>query len=381
MDLSRIDRIKKMGFDPHTVYYHGTGHVFDNFDTRSHGAYGHGIYLSTDPFTAQKYAMKNAPPSAATIASYKAMYGNQWEPANEPESSPRIIPVHIKGNKPILAGPISTKFTTSELYTLLKNHPNKNSEEFNSFIHEHSSVSGNMDDKIRSASENLSHIPAVKVFSECHRSDLYGEDPHHEIIHSEITKHTGYDHIIVDQTEDPEYPEHWAVMWHPHQVRGVHAKFEKEHSNNLMEDIRINAGKFVVKEIVKYFVKKEIEKKKEELKQKIFGKIFSNDSDTDVANNQDTGYYANDNIQQPPVNSTSNFTPIVRIVHKPRPIHKMKSHKMRESTDLNGVAEDAVAANVVANIPTTPVVSIVNQQRIIPKIRKNKLLDIDNEVS
>jgi len=378
MDLSRIDRIKKMGFDPHTVYYHGTGHVFDNFDTRSHGAFGHGIYLSTDPFTAEKYAMRNAPPSEEAIASYKASYGDQWEPDNKSDTSPRIIPAHIKGNKPILVGSTSTKFTASEMYNLLKNHPNKNSEEFNSFIHEHSSVSGNMDDKIRSVSENLSHIPAVRVFDQCHRSNLYGEDPYHEIIHSEITKHTGYDHIIVDQSQDPEYPEKWAVMWHPHQVRGIHAKFEKEHSNDLMEDIRVKAGKFVVKEIVKYFVKKEIEKKKEELKQKIFGNIFGNDSDTD---DNDTGYSASGIQSPPPTNSTSNFTPVVRVVHKSRPIHKMKAHKMRESTEFNGVTEDAPAANVVANIPTTPVVSIVNQQRIVPKIRKNKLLDVDNDVS
>lgn len=313
MDLSRIEKIKSMGFDPHTVYYHGTSHDFDNFDTRGTGLFGHGIYTTTLPFTASKYAGFRAE-HTSMLNAMKAADGDVMKALKikEPAYGHRIIPVHVRGNKPIFVKTQGSKlkdttFTSDELNSLLENHPNKESEHFKSFISQYPSI--------KDAANSLSKMPAYQVLDKFSKSKLYGDDQYDDMLHSEVTKHTGYDHIIADRTEDG-IQEKWAVLWHPHQVRGIHAKFEKDHTNDLMEDFRTDAVKYVVGKLIGHY----IQKKKEQAKQAILNKISG-----------------------------------------------------------NGVTEDAPAANVTANVATYPVVDVIQQNKIRMRNRlKDNVMNTKN---
>ena len=110
-------------------------------------------------------------------------------------------------------------------------------------------------------------------------------------------------------------------MWHSEDVRGVHAKFEKEHTPELMESVKDK----VLKYLVKSYIKKMVEKKKEEIKQRIIDTV-----------------------------SESKLTP--------------------EIFDLQEKVVDAPSANVTANVATFPVVTL--DTKVLKSRLKKKLYDI-----
>jgi len=84
----RLDRAKEQGFDTDTVYYHGTGKVFDEFDTQiGRGARtGTGTFLSVNPTVASTYASDARDDQANILPAYVRLKnpitvyadGNNW---------------------------------------------------------------------------------------------------------------------------------------------------------------------------------------------------------------------------------------------------------------------------------------------------------------
>lgn len=289
MNTNRIQSIQKLGFNPHTVYYHGTTHDFSQFKPSERGALNYGIYLTNNPNTASEYAGA-------------AAYFN-----------PKIYPVHVRLKKGI--NTLDNTFSKDDVLTMLNNHPNKD-DDFHQKIRMNSFADGNFDNPLEHFADKVSNKSGLDAINYIIDSGIYKDKKQ---AFGEITKHTGYNHISQDRGNG----EQWIVMWHPEDVRSIHAKFEKEHTPDLMEGVKDK----VLKYLVKSYIKKMAEKKKEEIKQRILDTV-----------------------------SESKLTPEI--------------FDLQEKV----VEEDAPAANVTANVATFPVVTL--DTKVLKSRLKKKLCDI-----
>lgn len=290
MNTGRIQKIQLLGFDPHVVYYHGTTHDFSQFTPSERGAFNYGIYLTNNPNTASSYAGASA-------------YFN-----------PKIYPVHVRLKKGINV--FDKPFSKEDVLKMLNNHPDKNEHSFQQKVKMNAYADNNFTDPLEHFANKVSNKTGLDAINYIVDSGIYKSKKQ---AFEEITKHTGYNHIFQDRGDG----EKWLAVWHSEDVRGVHAKFEKEHTPDLMEGVKDK----VLKYLVKSYIKKMAEKKKEEIKQRILDTV-----------------------------SESKLTPEI--------------FDLQEKV----VEEDAPAANVTANVATFPVVTL--DTKVLKSRLKKKLCDI-----
>lgn len=222
-DIERINKIKAMGFNPHTIWYHGSAHNFDGFSYSAIGqgedAHGPGFYFTNIPSTADSYAF-NDPNKRINNT-----------PNNEP--TPMIYPVHLKLNKGMNEG---TKFTKLQIKKIIQSAPNLNDTLMNFGDVDYHGIHKVLDD----ASEIYKYHTGHQLLNVL-RNDFFKHSP--ETFMKAVTKHTGYDHMNCNSPYlDQNQNESWVVAFHPHQIRSIHAEYNPDNkdSGNLLEEKLVN---------------------------------------------------------------------------------------------------------------------------------------------
>lgn len=198
--MDRREKIKKAGFDPDKVWYHGTNHDIPKFrnDFINHGMskYGVGFYFTNNPKEASEYA---------DIA-----YNDDSSGVNRQN----VIPVHLKLSKEV---PHDKDLSDSQIKKIINDAPHKNLDIPVSQYKGHGAFN------------------AIKNLYDDHYINPYNEEGDSKKFLNSVTKHTGYDHYI-RRDLDPktgETKERFAVVFHPNQIRSVHAKFDDLESHHL----------------------------------------------------------------------------------------------------------------------------------------------------
>ena len=203
MSTERKNKIKQLGFDPNTVYYHGTNVPgFENFEikdkTRSQNVYGNGIYFTKKPKIANIYSDE--------------LGGN-------------IIPVHLKLTKEL---PKDGTLSDEHIKNLIIHSPNVYHKNNITSLHGDKFDLDSVINKIKNKDKTpLDQLHRIK--------DLFYRDIHAKHFLNNVIKHTGYDHHKVDD----EFMGEYTIVYHPTQIRSIFGKFEKEHTNKLSESIEI----------------------------------------------------------------------------------------------------------------------------------------------
>ncbi len=189
------------------VWYHGTGsdiHAFSHdYVGKGKDQFGTGFYFTDSPDTASGYALDTEHDGKGT--------------------NPNIIPVHLALTKAV---PHNKPFTKLQIHKLIRNAP-----DWNDLICNVGDVDYEGEHKVmRNAVDLYKDSDAIDALHTI-QNDFY---PHHpkEFL-TNVTKYTGYDHSIHEMGNGEKV----AVVFHPHQIRSVHAKFNPKNikSPNLTE--------------------------------------------------------------------------------------------------------------------------------------------------
>lgn len=295
----RIIKIENLGFNPHEVYYHGTNKDIHEFIPSERGALNYGIYMTNRPETANSYA------------SYSSIY-----------NSPVVYPVHLRLKRGLDANSYEKPFTKESILNMLANHPDRNEEGFMGNMRIHAYADGKIyEDPLEHIASKIANKTGLNAINFITDYNLYKTKKQ---AFEEITKHTGYNHIIQDRGDG----EKWISLWHPEDIRSIHANFELPNTTHILESLKSDIIKKVARSITKHYIEKAIKDKKTHLKKKIIDKLSEN---------------------------------------------------MLSCVLSDGVNEDAPAANVVANIPTQPIVTLTMTKKELRKKLENKWSDtIDN---
>ncbi len=218
-DLNRINKIKALGFNPHTIWYHGSTRDFEKFGYHAIGdgedAHGPGFYFTDNPETANQYT-KRSPNTRANNAV-------------EDNPTPVVYPVHLKLTKGMNE---NTKFTRNQIQKIITTSPSFNDDiqNFGDVSYEglHKVLKGAVDTYAYNTGHHLLNLLKNDFFKN-----------HTEEFLKAVTKHTGYDHMNCNNGYLENNPhESWVVVFHPHQIRSIHAEFnpEKSQSGNLLEE-------------------------------------------------------------------------------------------------------------------------------------------------
>ena len=213
--MSREEKIKSMGFDPHTVWYHGTNASFDSFkidDTPKNGdEHGAGIYFTKYPDVANTYAASNK------------------EGAN-------VIPVHLKLKKEL-----KKPLTRVQIHKIISDSPHLEDSLYNFGDLKYYGKHKVLNDAINS----YTHLEDPKHQLRALHNDFYGGS-NTNIFLKNVSKHTGADHHYFNLSGDEKGG---VVVYQPHQIRSIHASYNKSKakSSNIMESFKMHLLKIYEK--------------------------------------------------------------------------------------------------------------------------------------
>lgn len=196
-------------------WFHGTGHDISKFDYnflgKGNDALGVGFYFSDNPDTASAYAL-----DSIKDPHYKRI-GLPSEP-----TTPNVVPVHLKLKK---ATSHTKPLTRLQIGKIIKDAPDYENDIYNfgdvKYEGEHKVLNRAIDQY-----RDMSALDAKHVLF----NDFFKDNP--EKFLKSFTKHTGYDHSIHTQPTGEQH----VVVFHPTQIKSIHAKFEKD-NDNLVESI------------------------------------------------------------------------------------------------------------------------------------------------
>lgn len=202
----RIEKIKDAGFDPHTVWYHGTNSDFDTFqvhDNPKNGhSYGAGVYFTKNPDIANQYTDSKIDGS-------------------------KIIPVHLK-----LTKELKKPLTYNQIKNMIVKSPNledslSNFGDIN--YHGYHKVLNDAIGSYHSLDNPHDQLNAL-------HNDFYS-GRHNQLFLDNIIKHTKADHHYFSLDGDSRGG---VVVYHPTQIRSIHAKYDKSKlkSGNILESFK-----------------------------------------------------------------------------------------------------------------------------------------------
>lgn len=215
--MNRDERIKLHGMDKR-IWYHGTGHDIKSFSHdfvgKGNDQYGAGFYFTDKPETASGYAG-----DAEKDLKKKGM--------DSSEVAPNIIPVHLRLSKEVSH---TKPLTRVQIGKMIKSAPDYKESLSNFGDIDYEGEHRVLNDAINSYKDS----PAIDAMHMLH-NDFYKNNPSEFL--TNFTKHTGYDHAIHNVGDDEKF----AIVFHPSQIRSVHAKFDvkKMKNDDISESINI----------------------------------------------------------------------------------------------------------------------------------------------
>lgn len=204
--MERKERIKAMGFNPDTVWYHGTNADFDTFhvpdEPKNGHTYGAGVYFTKNPDIAHTYTDSRVDGS-------------------------KIIPVHLKLKKEL-----KKPLTYSQIHSMISDAPNVD-DSLNNF----GEVRPHTRHKVLHDAVSSYHgwdNPSQQL-NAIHNDFYHGKDAQHFL--DNVMKHTKADHHYFKLDNDERGG---VVVYHPSQIRSIHAKYVKKNakSGNILESFK-----------------------------------------------------------------------------------------------------------------------------------------------
>lgn len=215
--MNRREQIAYHGFNPDKVWYHGTGHDIKAFDYnylgKGNDGLGVGFYFTTNPHIASSYGM-----DSKRDLEQKGM--------SSEGTAPNVIPVHLKLKKAV---PTEKSLTRTQVSKIIKNSPNLMDNLSNFGDIDHYGAHKILNDAVSGYTMPSAYHALGMLYN-----DFYRDKPKEFL--TAVTKHTGYDHVITHHEQGDI-----AAVFHPEQIRSIHAAFDlhKIKSHNIMESLNI----------------------------------------------------------------------------------------------------------------------------------------------
>lgn len=216
--MDRNERIKAHGMNPDKVWYHGTGHDIKSFSHefvgKGNDALGSGFYFTENPHVASGYAGG-------------AEHDLQKKEMDNSNVAPNVLPVHLKLTKAVSH---TKPLTRVQIGKIIKSAPNYKDSLYNFGDIDYEGEHRVLNDAVNSYKD----LPSDRAMNYLHNDFYQG---HAGEFLTNFVKHTGYDHIMNDNAEG----DRTVVVFHPSQIRSVHARFDvkKMKSHDLSESFNI----------------------------------------------------------------------------------------------------------------------------------------------